>query len=780
MASLYDYEVRTPLRFRSNNILLNKNKKGCKNTCDFTLLNPFNYLMDFVICRELSGVPINSFNILDENGAIVQSLSPTLIKVFPYFDKEYLVFNGIYNDNGKWIVVNGGVLNLECNKTYTVQIIDKASNTWNSEPIKLFRHNNTYQNTEFVTDGTFDQGNTYWDTTQLGTATLAGGLYCGTSLANESYISQSLGSIAINNGYVVIEITYGSGGSIPTGWVTAYLNNDPSLGCTYEMVSGSHTSYCLVYVGQGTQNLTITVGLLKGTTGCIENVSLKESSTESDCHIKLEWDSSCWIGNYPPNSIGGSIINRYWFPYEVELGDPEYKTTVEGKENGEKDFTPTFTKRVKEFTLHGGLVPEYIIDAIIDMKLHENKRLYYKNNIGYNNIKDITAAYDWWQEEVCYAELKINMDIDDTIVKYGCCNDDWIQCWSCSTCENQFSQTISKTGARIFDINGQTILQDIFNPVVSYYPVDSETTVGIEDYYYYAQDGSTSLFYYDHCHYPDPCDIKNELITCNGITGKYAISSKFITATVDNEHTIGYTSYESNFIFKDNKWVPAIGVELRNKYSGLTDIVPSGEMTIKVKPVFPEMDMYPLYDIYYVLNPTDGWNTWAGGISKHIIKQSQNTNLFSLNTSGQETLWFLITAYGSNCCQVSSPVWKYQIGRRAIYNNEGGVTSGNVNGMVGFLNQYYDLAGHPISIYTPIYDEQNAAENIWVSAWINMNTPCVITAIGSTIYFDSINNAQGSQTAIYQLEIDSFSVNTGGTVVITSVIHDYLNTHFQR
>jgi hypothetical protein len=767
MTSLYDYEVRTPLRFRQNEILLNRNKRGCKNDCSYSLINPFNYLMDFVITRELSGAPIKDFYIINSSGGTVLTLPTIEIKIFPYFDKEYLVFNGIYFDSGRWKVTDGCVLQLDCDDTYSVVVKDDNDMKWISEPFKPVKNYNTYGYKEYLLDGELNNTG-YWDTTNLQPNTFfTGGLLCANAPASESYIQQNIGTINAPNGYIIVELQIGSGGSIPAGDVIVWLNG--AVQCVFSMPSQTITVYCAISVTQSlTFNNVIAIGFSKGAVGCINNASVKEVSTEMDCYMKMEWESSCWIGNNPPSSIGGSIVNRFWFDADVDLSEPEYKITTEGKENGDKEFTATWSKRIKEYTFESGAVPEYVIDAFMDVKLHENKRIYYKNNLGYNNIKDLDITADWVQNEACYANLKYKLNVEDVIVKYGCCNDSWNDCWSCSPCSPNHSYIIP----RIFDEDGNTILSDPFEQQyildVNFFPMSSSLP---EPNNLYAHNGSSSLYWYEDCKAPDPCGFGIKLMNCAGVTEKNVIEILALTSPI-YPNLSNCNVVQSAFLFKENKWKPAIEIIVRNEYDGTDVNFFSTQDTLIIKPEFPELEVYPNYQIFYTDLPCNPMNIILE-VPKFIAKNNPENNPIKFTNNGQTKYWLQVNAINSNCCNLSSPVYYCQLGRKYIFNADAGYfhSYGGSFGNAGYIYTFDDLNGNTY----PVYDWINYGNsNVFLEAVMNAYTKVSIDATGYTVTINSVETYVGASDCVYRMYIDD------GTTVqdYYTKWHTYISTSF--
>jgi hypothetical protein len=68
-------EIKTPLRIYRNEGLKDKNKKGCDKQCPYKLIAPSNRILPFQFWRPLSSAIINTVELLDVNGVLVQELA---------------------------------------------------------------------------------------------------------------------------------------------------------------------------------------------------------------------------------------------------------------------------------------------------------------------------------------------------------------------------------------------------------------------------------------------------------------------------------------------------------------------------------------------------------------------------------------------------------------------------------------------------------------------------------------------------------------------------------
>lgn len=130
-------------------------------------------------------------------------------------------------------------------------------------------------------------------------------------------------------------------------------------------------------------------------------------------YFKLEYYSDCAVGEIPANY-------HFFYWIDAQIGEPHEDYLEEGEEDGYKKFIPTFKKSVKKYFMETGEIPEYLIDAINRMKMFNHVSVTNSLNETWSmyNIKtEITYPFP----NKCYGIMKIEFDIDETVVVTGCC-----------------------------------------------------------------------------------------------------------------------------------------------------------------------------------------------------------------------------------------------------------------------------------------------------------------------------------------------------------------------
>lgn len=127
------------------------------------------------------------------------------------------------------------------------------------------------------------------------------------------------------------------------------------------------------------------------------------------------------IEYYHTNASVGNIPSNYhlWIYVDASIGAPEETIIEEGVEDGYKNFTPTFQKSTKTYTLETSLLPEHMIDAIHRLKYFNTKKITMQNG-DIEDMKNVKTSVTYPFENKCLGIAKIEFDIDETIVMVDC------------------------------------------------------------------------------------------------------------------------------------------------------------------------------------------------------------------------------------------------------------------------------------------------------------------------------------------------------------------------
>lgn len=133
--------------------------------------------------------------------------------------------------------------------------------------------------------------------------------------------------------------------------------------------------------------------------------------------IKLQWSNTCDLGSIYYN--GSGFQNIVYF--ETEIGEPEYEYEVEEDYNSAGVLISTF-QRLNKIYKFKVVVPEYVVDALMAMELHDTITLTILNTGYTSNITNVKVDANW--EDItneCMATCTISFQQGDHIVKTACC-----------------------------------------------------------------------------------------------------------------------------------------------------------------------------------------------------------------------------------------------------------------------------------------------------------------------------------------------------------------------
>lgn len=130
-------------------------------------------------------------------------------------------------------------------------------------------------------------------------------------------------------------------------------------------------------------------------------------------YFKLEYYSDCAVGDIPADT-------HFWFYIDAEVGEPHEDYIEEGEEDGFKKFIATFKKSVKKYFMETSLIPEHLIDAINRMKLFKYVTITTPLDET-STMKNIKTEVNYPFSNKCYGIMRIEFDIDETLVVTGCC-----------------------------------------------------------------------------------------------------------------------------------------------------------------------------------------------------------------------------------------------------------------------------------------------------------------------------------------------------------------------
>lgn len=134
--------------------------------------------------------------------------------------------------------------------------------------------------------------------------------------------------------------------------------------------------------------------------------------------IKLEWRNSCDIGD---KLYQTGYTNVLYF--DTIIGIPKTTHQTEGIENGDGAITTTFQRRTKAYEMTV-LIPEYVLDALQDVRLHDTIKITSIEPYRVYEVTDKTTFQvdsNFEFDSQCMATAIISFEADEVLIKSGCC-----------------------------------------------------------------------------------------------------------------------------------------------------------------------------------------------------------------------------------------------------------------------------------------------------------------------------------------------------------------------
>lgn len=134
-------------------------------------------------------------------------------------------------------------------------------------------------------------------------------------------------------------------------------------------------------------------------------------------YLKFEYWNTCDLGNIYYQ--GGQ---HFIFYLDADVGEPIHEEVEEGQENGDGDFIATYRRQMKRYRIRTGLIPDYLIDAIQRMKLHDTIELTFKSG-EVEQIYNIDVEPEWQFEKYAWqGTVTLTFDMDESITVGACCD----------------------------------------------------------------------------------------------------------------------------------------------------------------------------------------------------------------------------------------------------------------------------------------------------------------------------------------------------------------------
>lgn len=243
-------------------------------------------------------------------------------------------------------------------------------------------------------------------------------------------------------------------------------------------------------------------------------------------YLKLEWWNECDLGDI---YYAGGYVNKFY--YETEVGKPEYVVEQDTQENGEGEDVVLSQVRKKIYQIEM-YVPEYVVDSLVDMALHDNIRLTYTNGLYSSVIRNVEVGVVWEEDSNdCMAVVTIKFQQDDQLVDNACCSP--LNVLECLT------PCLTVIG---FKDDHESLVQNAYyidksdSPVIVQYVSAAFLPVDCDNNYVFSEDADMEMFWNGTAWYEAPeitgssfnLDVINNILSVN-VTGQ-ALPNTFLQA----------------------------------------------------------------------------------------------------------------------------------------------------------------------------------------------------------------------------------------------------------
>ena len=156
----------------------------------------------------------------------------------------------------------------------------------------------------------------------------------------------------------------------------------------------------IIYSGTNTSYLTSEVSVIRN---------------YSEDYLTINFQSSCDLGDLDYTDFDQSL----WL--ETEAMEPTFPYREQGQENGNGVFIPTWQRQDKIYQIRTKLLPQYLVDVLHRLKLHDTITLIDTLGDEYT-VQEIDVEHEWQFDDKYYALATLSVDLGEGIVNTGCCS----------------------------------------------------------------------------------------------------------------------------------------------------------------------------------------------------------------------------------------------------------------------------------------------------------------------------------------------------------------------
>ncbi|MDQ3047051.1 MAG: hypothetical protein M3R27_05835 [Bacteroidota bacterium] len=178
-----------------------------------------------------------------------------------------------------------------------------------------------------------------------------------------------------------------------------------------------------------------------GDTYVSEVITVKNFLPAKSPYYKLEWNNSCDIGSIIYQDVDSCLYKNILYLDEAVATRPEYPYEEKGELDGNQVFQPTFQKLEKKLDFIIAKCPEFIVDAIAGINLHDTISLTAPLRIEQVSVDDAIAIQSVEPEFTpvfndCFTKIDLKIMLTDLYLDSACCTDVAVDL-TCETCRYQ-------------------------------------------------------------------------------------------------------------------------------------------------------------------------------------------------------------------------------------------------------------------------------------------------------------------------------------------------------
>jgi hypothetical protein len=135
----------------------------------------------------------------------------------------------------------------------------------------------------------------------------------------------------------------------------------------------------------------------------------------SEKYLKFTFSHTCNLGDIIYEDNFEQVLYL-----ESETMEPVFPYIEKGQENGYGKFIPTWQRQDKNFVIRTLLVPQFIVDVLHRLKLHDTITL--TDLVGDTwTVEYIEVEHEWQFDDKYYALATMTVGLGEEIVVTGCC-----------------------------------------------------------------------------------------------------------------------------------------------------------------------------------------------------------------------------------------------------------------------------------------------------------------------------------------------------------------------